>query len=135
MTAPNDLARYRRDKPKRRAANEDYKARNRESYLRTLNTASKRWKKAHPGALVHYEVTRKARKRGQRCHCCSDAAIELVYEIAHALGAEVDHKTPLALGGAHCTLNFQVLTPEAHKIKTKADMALIAAARRARRLP
>jgi 5-methylcytosine-specific restriction endonuclease McrA len=48
-------------------------------------------------------------------------------------GAEVDHKTPLNLGGRHCAKNLQALTYEEHKEKTRRDQTLIADARRKRR--
>jgi 5-methylcytosine-specific restriction endonuclease McrA len=68
----------------------------------------------------------------QRCLCCTDAKIALLYLAAKPWGAhaEVDHRTPLALGGKHCAKNLVVLPTVAHRKKTKDDMRDIAAARR-----
>lgn len=46
--------------------------------------------------------------------------------MASLIDAEVDHKKAFALSGLHCCSNLQVLSFEDHKIKTAADMRLIA---------
>jgi len=43
------------------------------------------------------------------------------YKAAQLLSAEVDHRTPLAMGGAHCLKNLQILSPAAHRAKTARD--------------
>lgn len=45
---------------------------------------------------------------------------------------EFDHIIPLALGGAHAESNLQIVTPEAHKAKTRADVQVKAKVQRLR---
>lgn len=75
---------------------------------------------------------RRAVELAQRCACCTDEQLEMAYWLCGD-GVEVDHKIALALGGLHCVHNLQVLTVEQHKIKTRADAAAIARARRSER--
>ncbi len=73
----------------------------------------------------------RARKKSQTCTCCPPEAFAMIYGLASLYGAQVDHVQPLALGGPHCRHNTQLLTPTAHKVKTKHDLAAITAQRRA----
>jgi hypothetical protein len=66
----------------------------------------------------------------QRCECCSSKEITAYYKAAKAQGFQIDHIQPIKAGGLHCLKNFQMLTKEQHRIKTKADFKLIAAFRR-----
>lgn len=45
---------------------------------------------------------------------------------------EIDHRIPLALGGAHRESNLWPVLADAHKAKTRADVDMIAKARRCR---
>lgn len=71
----------------------------------------------------------RAALRQARCACCTDAQIRKVYAVAALIPLEVDHRVPLALGGAHCCRNFQLLTQAEHAEKTRNDLRLIAAVR------
>jgi len=90
------------------------------------------WKKEHPGAVRANKAARRARLLKQRCTCCTAAEIQSVYDAAALCGdgANVDHITPLAVGGLHCVKNLQTLTVEDHKEKTRLDQTTIADHRR-----
>lgn len=64
---------------------------------------------------------RRKGKRLARCACCTTKDFARVFHLARTLAGEVDHIEPLGLGGAHCVKNLQVLSPEAHKEKTRHD--------------
>lgn len=76
---------------------------------------------------------RRAVLKTARCTCCTDKQVADAYWLSSEFG-EMDHKTPLALGGLHCRFNLQLLTVKQHKIKTAADMAAIAQARKSQRV-
>jgi len=65
-----------------------------------------------------------ARRRAvSKCTCCTAEQFRAVYWAAELVGGEVDHVRALALGGIHCVKNLQILSVEAHKEKTKSDLA------------
>lgn len=73
---------------------------------------------------------RAERIRLQACTCCTKADISRVYKNARWIGAHVDHRVALALGGKHCVHNLQILSVYDHRRKTAVDMQKIAAAKR-----
>jgi 5-methylcytosine-specific restriction endonuclease McrA len=92
----------------------------------------RRWKKVNPAKVKADRASRRARVRKQKCQCCKFQAFVDLYATATLFDYEVDHIIPLALGGAHCLKNLQLLTPEEHLAKSKVDIATIATARHAR---
>lgn len=94
----------------------------------TINRLSRLWNKTPKGraALRHHAGVRRAREYAQLCECCDFDRFRSIYEAAEWLHCEVDHRVPLAAGGAHCVKNLQILTIEQHKVKTKLDRKLIA---------
>ncbi len=92
-----------------------------------------RWKKANPDKVRADRSARRGKVRGQMCGCCTAADFAIVYEAARLTGTEVDHAIPIALGGLHCTMNMQLLTPEAHLEKSRKDISVIATMRHAER--
>lgn len=95
-----------------------------------LRAAKQRWRKANRATLNELDARRKAVRVSQRCSCCSDEQLREIYEVAHFVEYEVDHRVPLALGGPHCKHNLQILSPQAHRCKTTADRAVIKASGR-----
>lgn len=85
--------------------------------------------KRHWVALREINHRRRARKKNQVCTCCTPEDILSKFRRMPS-HYELDHIIPIAIGGLHCLKNLQALTPEAHKLKTKADMKAIAAHRR-----
>jgi 5-methylcytosine-specific restriction endonuclease McrA len=75
-----------------------------------------------------HNAKRRALKQKQRCVCCSDSAFLNFYDTDWIGSKEsgldtlhVDHIVQLALGGAHCTKNLQVISEAEHKRKNWAD--------------
>jgi hypothetical protein len=101
-----------------------------------LTAANTKWGAANPEKLRAKCAKRRAAKLLQRCTCCTDAQIWLLYFAAKPWGpeAEIDHRVPLALGGKHCAKNLVLLPTPAHREKTKADVRAIAEAKRRSRL-
>ena len=124
---------WRRDHPERvRARKRNYRL----THLEDVRERDREWYRAwlikNPGANRAKEARRRALLKQQRCKCCTDAEIQEIHNIAALCGrgAEVDHRTPLALGGLDCVHNLEALTYEEHKEKTRRDNGMIAAARR-----
>ncbi len=85
------------------------------------------WRAANPGKANAVGARRRARKLAQLCTCCTSAEVRAVY-LACPHGHEVDHRTPLALGGLHCVQNLQILGKAEHVKKTaREDLKNIAA--------
>ena len=101
----------------------------RENRDKVLDYAS-RYYKQNPGAVLANQARRRAFKKSQTCECCANDSFAAIYAQAREQGCEVDHIKPLALGGMHCVRNLQLLTPEDHKAKTRADLRRIADAKR-----
>jgi hypothetical protein len=93
---------------------------------------SNAWWRANRETKYAAVNARRALKRGQRCECCSAAALRAIYKAAALLRAEVDHRKPLAIGGKHCCKNLQILSPAAHRAKTARDLKCIARRRKSR---
>lgn len=87
---------------------------------------AKRWQQENPDKQRAIEQRRRARKLDALCACCAPEDFAELNAIARLAGMEIDHIEPLALGGAHCRSNLQLLTPEQHKLKTASDMRRIA---------
>lgn len=96
-------------------------------------TTHRKWKAANPDKVRADRSARRGKVRGQMCGCCTAADFAIVYEAARLTGTEVDHVIPIALGGLHCTMNMQLLTPEAHLEKSRKDISVIATMRHAER--
>jgi hypothetical protein len=94
-----------------------------------LRARARAWRRANPARACAYIAIHRTRKRGQDCLHCTVEDIEAIYRQAIALGHQVDHIVPVALGGATCARNLQVLSPQQHREKTKRDLAAIAASR------
>lgn len=92
-----------------------------------------RWKKANPSKVASDSSARRAKIRNQMCDCCTAADFAIVYQAARLIGAEVDHVVPIALGGLHCTMNLQILPPEAHRAKSRDDISRSQTLRHAKR--
>lgn len=60
--------------------------------------------------------------RRARCYYCGEKLCET--------GHEWDHRIPLAIGGKHESANLNILCPDCHVQKSRADMAAIAKAKR-----
>ena len=127
----------RRENAIKRAAlnrNAPYAVRSRRNWR--LNNKSKirgqvaEWRRKNPGRGASYSAKRRALIKVQRCSCCTDAEIQRIYLVAALMPYEVDHGRPLELGGPHCCHNLQILSPEAHRIKTVQDNHAIRAAKR-----
>lgn len=70
---------------------------------------------------------------GHKCAQCGadvSAAVDTGFASARVDGAEVDHRIPIALGGADEAENAQVLCVRCHKRKTKSDRKRIDKAKR-----
>lgn len=93
----------------------------------------RKWKSANPDKVRADRSARRGKVRGQMCGCCTAADFTIVYEAARLTGTEVDHVVPLALGGLHCTMNMQLLTPEAHLEKSRKDISAAQLLRHAER--
>ena len=91
--------------------------------------AVRRWRQRNPDLVKAATAQRRGMKRSQSCTCCTLADVAAVYARARPFLDEVDHIVPLALGGAHCVKNLQILTIEDHRKKTAADNIAIRAAR------
>jgi hypothetical protein len=110
-----DRARYARDKAKRKAlANATY-AKDPER----AKARSRVYKRAHPEYGREDNAKRRAALRAARCECCTRKDLRRVYLVAELVCYEVDHVIALANGGKHCCKNLQLLSPEAHREKTK----------------
>lgn len=81
------------------------------------------WQKANPAGSRTKAAERRALLQRRKCACCIPAEFKAVYAQATILGCEVDHTIPLCIGGLHCAKNLQLLTPEVHARKTRADIA------------
>ncbi len=93
----------------------------------------RKWKAANPDKVRADRSARRGKVHGQMCGCCTAADFAIVYEAARLTGTEVDHVVPLALGGLHCTMNMQLLTPEAHLEKSRKDISAAQLLRHAKR--
>ena len=94
------------------------------------------YQKEHPpkkGPRKHSLARKRAKKHQATCTCCTPKMFKEFYACV-GKGYEVDHIKALALGGSHCMSNLQVLSKTEHKIKTRADMALISKAKRDARI-
>jgi 5-methylcytosine-specific restriction endonuclease McrA len=123
-----------------------YAADNRAAYPEKYRIRDAAWRVANPEKVRAQTALRppeKARARTakrraikftQRCGCCTDGDIQMIYDTAALVGGEVDHRIPLALGGHHCMKNLQALTVEDHQEKTKTDFRHIADAKRRSKL-
>jgi hypothetical protein len=113
---------------KRRAWISAYITANREKWREN----SARWNAMNPEKRRAINAKRRSMRFLQRCVCCTDARIELLYLAAKPWGAaaEVDHRVPLVLGGKHCARNLVLLPTAAHRQKTQADVRAIADAKR-----
>lgn len=94
-----------------------------------IRDKSRRWRKANPDAVKAKYAARRAKEKEAQCSCCKPRHFRKVYAQATFGIHEVDHIVPLALGGAHCVKNLQILTIEDHRKKTAADNIAIRAAR------
>lgn len=63
----------------------------------------------------------------------NDHCIICVRKVGGALRAELDHITPLILGGQHRESNLRLVCHECHKVKTAFDMKLKAKVARVRK--
>ena len=105
----------------------DWMARSRAANPEIFRERNRQWKRANRDAVYADVNARRALKRGQRCNCCSSAALRNIYLRAQLRHANVDHKKPLAIGGKHCCKNLQILSPAAHRAKTASDQKRIRA--------
>jgi 5-methylcytosine-specific restriction endonuclease McrA len=108
---------------------DEINAKKRERYLINLEAERQRasaWSKANPEKRRLWEQNRRAKKRENgsglskgiieklltlqkgRCPCCG---------LALGSGYELDHKMPIALGGAHEDWNMQLLRKECNRSK------------------
>jgi len=88
-------------------------------YLNSYRAKNPRTDKNSPLTTRRNAAIRRARVRDQLCGCCSAEDFSLIYLLA-SLGEEefeVDHMTPIALGGLHCTSNLQILTRKDNRVK------------------
>jgi hypothetical protein len=88
------------------------------------------YQRRHPQKFSAKNRLRYARQLKQTCQCCTPEQICAIYEKC-SRGHEVDHRTPLALGGLHCVNNLQILSRAEHRAKTNRDLSLIWQARKA----
>jgi 5-methylcytosine-specific restriction endonuclease McrA len=131
----------RRARPEQRAKTKAYNDKWFAVHGRARNAAAvknrRRYRRTEKGRQTRnrlarfWNAHRRAAEITQACTCCDRAAFRLIYELAVWMDCEVDHRTPLALGGAHCTHNLQLLTKKQHRVKTTADLQAIREARRA----
>ena len=63
----------------------------------------------------------RAKKVGQLCTCCKPGDFRAIYRKAQLQGGVVDHIVPYRQGGLHCAKNLQVMSPEAHREKTRTE--------------
>lgn len=101
------------------------KARTRSAAWRLENAEKVRayqadYRRANPGKRCAASNRHRARKADQLCECCTRAEVEIIYTLCPP-GHEVDHRTPLALGGKHCRHNLQYLTEADHARKTNQE--------------
>ena len=73
------------------------------------------------------------RVRDRVCQRYNDHCIVCVRKIGGKLRAELDHITPLILGGAHRESNLRLVCNECHKVKTAEDVKLKAKVAKARK--
>jgi 5-methylcytosine-specific restriction endonuclease McrA len=136
MTSPKLVASRPAYRAKRRDA--------RRAYLQKWRAAHKRLRKEKPlpdererrrlSKTRRNSFKRRALLKKARCYCCTKTQFDAIYVLAKSMGNhEVDHVQPLALGGAHCLQNLQILTLEEHIKKTSTEIRLIIQAWRDRR--
>lgn len=89
----------------------------------------RKYKRTPRARITQREKKGRRRARLQRCVCCTPEQFRRIYEAADWMACEVDHRIALALGGAHCTENLQLLSPAQHAAKTLIDLAAIRALR------
>jgi len=107
--------------PARIAASARYTAANK---IR-LAEYSARYKREHRESHNAIQAARRAMKLNQECVCCSKEQKLQLYQIAALVAYDVDHRTPLALGGHHCVKNLQPLSEADHSRKTADDVRRI----------
>jgi len=73
------------------------------------------------------------RVRERVCQRYNDTCIVCIRKIGGKLRAELDHITPLILGGQHREANLRLVCHECHKTKTAFDMKLKAKVARVRK--
>lgn len=115
----------RRKTPKKKYPEAD-KARSARRYAADpdyFKIKSARWQAANPAPSRVAAGRRRALIKQRTCACCTPASFRTLYQEAAEKGWEVDHAIPLCIGGLHCVKNLQLLTPEEHKRKTRADIA------------
>jgi 5-methylcytosine-specific restriction endonuclease McrA len=93
------------------------------------------YRKANPGKTRAAKAKRRALEISRACSCCTTKQIsDEFYSFVNHGFTEIDHITPLALGGLHCRKNLQLLTVLEHKAKTKLDRTRIAEFRRSNKI-
>lgn len=83
-----------------------------------MSRTTEEWKGTNDDVAIPRRV------RDRVCLRYNDHCIVCIRKVGGALRAELDHITPLILGGEHRESNLRLLCHECHKVKTAFDVKL-----------
>jgi hypothetical protein len=90
----------------------------------------RKWQIKNPHKMRAMANKRRAMHIEQRCSCCTDKQIEMVYALGGP-GVQIDHTISFKLGevlgirNLHCRKNLEPLTVEVHAAKTALERRLL----------